>query len=117
MEYTIGGSGMFYVYNLGCFTCYYIPVIILSLSDTIIITARKSDIAQPSLFIRRGNAIASAKESVEIQNHMRKTIKSLILIVITYYVCFTPSALIKQAKVFLGNDVSPHLNYSSNIFI
>lgn len=116
MEYTIGGSGMFYVYNLGCFTCYYIPVMTLSVSNTIIIiTARKSDKSQPTLFIRRGNA--SVKQSVESQNHMRKTIKSLIVIVITYYICFTPYALIKQAKVFLEYDAPPQLNYSSTIFI
>lgn len=118
MEYTIGGSGMFYVYNLGCFTCYYIPIIILYTSNYIIImTARKSDKAQPTLFIKRESSTSTVKEYTESQNHMRKTIRSLIVIVITYYVCFTPYALIKQAKVFLEYDVPPQLNYSSTIFI
>lgn len=118
MEYTIGGDGMFYAYNLGCATCYYMPVIVLSISNTIIIiTARRAAKSRRTLFIRRDNVDTSLNESVERENHMRKTIKTLAAIVVTYYVCFTPYAIIKQVKVFLEIDMSPQLNYFSTVLI
>lgn len=117
MEYT-SLLEVYYVFTTCCFTCYYMPVVILSICNSIIIvTARRSGNSKRMLFIRRDNVNNSLKETVENENHMKKTIKSLIVVVLTYYVCFTPYALIKQAKTHLGIDMPSQVNYLSTIFI
>ena len=115
MEYTTI-VGVYYVFTTCCFTCYYVPIVVLSICNTIIIvTARKSDKSKQAIFIRRNNLNNSLKETTESENHMKKTIKSMIVVVLTYYICFTPYALIKQVKTNLGIDMPPQVNYFSTV--
>lgn len=118
MEYTSDSVTLWYIFNTAAVGCYYTPVAILSVCNIVIIKAARnvSKSVQP-VFKRRSNVANSLKETIENESHMKKTIKSLIVVVVTYYICFSPYALCKQVKVLLGIDMSPRFNYISTIFI
>ncbi|KAG8177916.1 hypothetical protein JTE90_020196 [Oedothorax gibbosus] len=51
------------------------------------------------------------------ENHMKKTIKSMIVVVAIYYTCFTPHAVAEFATIVLRVDIPQWLNYLSVISI
>lgn len=116
MDYKMG-YGVYHVYNLSCFTCYYMPIGILILSYTIIIITDRDPDEEPRVFYIRRHTNTFYRACLESEDHIRKTIKSAIAVVLTYYVCLAPYALIKEAEIILGIYVPPELYYFSNVFI
>lgn len=109
IDYTDSTSdSVFLIFTGSCVVCYFIPVGIISVCNFLIIRAanisgRRNN--QP-MFVRR-----------ESDSHMKKTIKSMIVVVATYYICFTPAAISKLVKVIIRKDMPPWLNYVATIFI
>ncbi|KAG8180406.1 hypothetical protein JTE90_022755 [Oedothorax gibbosus] len=109
IDYTANDTqAVFYLFNSACIVCYFIPVSIISVSTFLIINIayRSGKRDNQPMFVRR-----------QKNSHMKKTIKSMIVVVATYYICFTPYAMSKLAKVLLRVDMPPWLNYATTITI
>ncbi|GFY62796.1 trace amine-associated receptor 1 [Trichonephila inaurata madagascariensis] len=109
---SINQEMFFYSVIAGASTCFYFPALVIGICNAVIlVTARRCDKVVHVLFVRR-HQLHPLNNS-----HMRKTIKSMIVVVLVYYACFTPYSVIKQLKVFFGISVPPWCNYLTTIFI
>ncbi|KFM71117.1 5-hydroxytryptamine receptor 4, partial [Stegodyphus mimosarum] len=98
MDYT-RNMAVFNVFNIGCFFCYYVPAIIISICNVLIIlAANKSGKSLKPLFVRRNNNSVEKPGIAQGEAHMNKTFKSMVVVVVTYYICFSPYALSKEVK-------------------
>ncbi|KAG8187441.1 hypothetical protein JTE90_009513 [Oedothorax gibbosus] len=109
IDYTDSTSdSVLMIFTGSCVVCYFIPVGIISVCNFLIIKAANNsgNANNQPMFVRRQN-----------DSHMKKTIKSMIVVVATYYICFTPSAISKLVKVLIRVDMPPWLNYAASISI
>ncbi|XP_021002114.2 mu-type opioid receptor-like [Parasteatoda tepidariorum] len=102
----------------GCAFCYYIPALIIGTCNAIIL-----------MQIRRSSKVMSEhittiKLLVFEQNmkkrkdmEMRKSIYSMMAIVIVYFFSLTPYSINKQGKAMTGIDAPPWLNYTITILM
>lgn len=109
LEYTTTSTqAVFYILTSGAVVCYFSPAGIIGVCYFLIM--RAANISgqrnnQP-MFVRR-----------QSETHMKKTIKSMIVVVCTYYICFTPYAISKVVKTLTRIDMPPWLNYLATIAI
>ncbi|XP_055947120.1 trace amine-associated receptor 7g-like [Argiope bruennichi] len=90
--------------------CFYTPAVIISFCNAVImITAKKS---KKSVRPHLANPAQVSQGS-----HMRKTIKSMMVVVLMYYICFTPYSVISQLNYFVGVDFPQQYNYLATISI
>ncbi|GFQ75270.1 trace amine-associated receptor 1 [Trichonephila clavata] len=109
---TITDRKFFYIVIGGAISCFYFPALVVGVcSAVILITAKRVENSIRPLFVKR-HLVHPVNSP-----HMRKSIISMIVVFLVYYICFTPYAIIKQLKGFFGINVPPWCNYFTTICI
>ncbi|XP_035210616.1 5-hydroxytryptamine receptor 4-like isoform X2 [Stegodyphus dumicola] len=117
LDYT-RNRDVFKLFHGGCFVCYYVPAIIVGICNFLIIfTAYKSGRSVKPIYVSQNNKTQKKQKTIQKEALMSKTSKSMMFVVVTYYICFSPYALSKEVKVCFGYDTPPVLNYFSTILI
>ncbi|XP_054723707.1 trace amine-associated receptor 5-like [Uloborus diversus] len=96
------------------FFCFYFPGSIMGICNSLIIfTAYKSK--QRTLFVRRNHAEETRATSKDSSTN--KTILSVLIITLIYFLCNTPYALSKQLKAAAGLKIPHWFSYITTILI